>query len=329
VTTRIAILGTGSIGTRHLRVFAGLPGVEVVAISLRGAERAAQLVAEGYRVADSLRAALPCDGVVIATDTGRHIADLRHALAADIPFALVEKPLAPGEPSTDELAPILSSQRVFVACCLRFQPALLAFRQKLPDLGAVHSVTIQCRSYLPDWRPQRDYRQTYSARPDEGGVLRDLFHEVDYSLWLFGAPWAVLGQLGHSGRLGIEADDQATLFWTTPSGAHVTIGLDYLSRHPLRTMTAQGEQGSLTWDGVRQTVQFHPRGGAAETSELAVPRDAIYQAQARAFVAAIQGEPSWPLPGAAESCFGLAVCDSLRRSHRTGRLERVAARQAA
>ncbi len=41
--------------------------------------------------------------------------------------------------------------------------------------------TSAAQSWLPDWRPDRDYRESYSARLDEGGVLRDLVHEIDYA----------------------------------------------------------------------------------------------------------------------------------------------------
>ena len=50
------------------------------------------------------------------------------------------------------------------------------------------AVRVECQSWLPYWRPERDYRESYSARADEGGVLRDLVHELDYAIWAFGGP---------------------------------------------------------------------------------------------------------------------------------------------
>lgn len=331
MVVRIAIAGTGSIGTRHLRVFASLPEVEVVAIPQRRPERARQLRAEGYCVAASLAAALPCDGLVIASDTGQHVEDVRQALALGLRTILVEKPLAPSWDAAQSFWPDLvrSGCRLFVGCCLRFHPGLLAFRERLAALGAVHAVAIECRSYLPDWRPERDYRQSYSARRDEGGVLRDLFHEIDYALWLFGVPQAAFGHLGHSGRLGIQADDHASLFWTAPCGAHVSIGLDYLTRSPVRRLTAHGVHGSLAWDMVGQTVCLDRAGEGREILTWTIGRDNIYEAQARAFVAAIRGQPSGILATALESCSGLALCDALRRSHQTGKMEAVRYRAAA
>ena len=50
------------------------------------------------------------------------------------------------------------------------------------------SAHVSCQSWLPDWRPGRDYRESYSARADEGGALRDLVPELDYATALLGRP---------------------------------------------------------------------------------------------------------------------------------------------
>src|SRR2546421_323520 len=73
---------------------------------------------------------------------------------------------------------------------------------------AIVSAEVRTASWLPGWRPGRDYRATYSAsRALGGGVLRDMSHELDYPSWLFG-PWRRLTALGgHLSPLEIESDD--------------------------------------------------------------------------------------------------------------------------
>src|SRR6185503_7423204 len=112
----------------------------------------------------------------VATDTGRHVADAIEALAT-CPV-LVEKPLAADAPSARAIAARAAEtgHRVHVACCLRFNPGLAWLRERLPNIGDVRLVDVECLSWLPDWRPGRDPRQGYAARAAEGGVLRDQTH---------------------------------------------------------------------------------------------------------------------------------------------------------
>ena len=138
---------------------------------------------------------------------------------------LVEKPLGPNTTGLSVIAHDIErgGRPVYVACDLRFDTSLLHFRRRLLDVSAIHSVRIECQSYLPAWRPDRDYRQSYSARAEEGGVLLDLIHEIDYAVWLFGAPSEGPAQLRNSGRLGIQSEEAADLHWQTPLGAALSI----------------------------------------------------------------------------------------------------------
>jgi nucleotide sugar dehydrogenase len=62
----IAILGTGSIGVRHLIVFNVFSDVEVTAIPNRP-ERVPKLSAQGFQAAERFEDVLPVDGVIVAT----------------------------------------------------------------------------------------------------------------------------------------------------------------------------------------------------------------------------------------------------------------------
>src|SRR5947209_4960132 len=68
--------------------------------------------------------------------------------------------------------------------------------------GRVSAVRLWFGSWLPDWRPNVDYRTTYSARANlGGGVLLDAIHELDLCLWLLGGePVDVIGAV--VGRFG-------------------------------------------------------------------------------------------------------------------------------
>jgi predicted dehydrogenase len=322
--TTVAVLGTGSAGTRHLNAFKAA-GARPLAVSVR-AERRAELAQAGFETAESLDAAWKAGAraCVIATDTGRHASDAAAALARGFDL-LIEKPLSSDAESTRSLlaAAKMNGRRVYVACVLRFYEALGRFRARLTEIGDLHSARVECRSYLPDWRPTRPYQHSYSARAEDGGVLRDLIHEVDYAGWLFGWPNIVDARLGNSGILGIASEEWAELLWDIPGGA-VSVGLDYLSRVPRRGARVQGKKGALELDVVAQTVTLTLAGAAPKTETVVQPRDGAFEAQARAFLGALEGKTDDRLATLEDGWRAVAACDAARASSKSGRREEVA-----
>jgi predicted dehydrogenase len=321
----VSVLGTGSIGSRHLRVFRDLIGAEVWAIPIRPT-RQSELQADGFDVCRALdeAVAIGTRTIVVATDTSRHLADLRRALELGC-SVLVEKPIAANSAGLSQIASLIDqgSGPVYVACDLRFDLSLLRFRQLLPDIGAIHAARIECQSYLPDWRPNRDYRESYSARAGEGGVLLDLIHEIDYAVWLFGQPTRVFAQLHNSGRLGIESEEAADLCWETPDAAFVSIRLDYLTRTTHRTMCAYGERGEIQWDGVAQTVTLRLDDCPPQVEHFPQDRDSTLRDQDTAFLRAACGGDSATLTTFEEGAVALSICDAARRSSNRGVFEPV------
>lgn len=315
IPSKIAVVGTGSIGLRHLNILKEIPGVEPVAIPKR-AERRAALSAEGWTVCAGLAEAAEQGArtAVIASDSGAHAADALKALDCGMDL-LVEKPL--GVDAREALAVAEKAKglgkKLWVGCVLRFSESLGLFREHLPKIGKIYSVRIECQSYLPDWRPNRPWRDSYSVRKGEGGVLRDLIHEIDYALWIFGKSEKVGARLKNTGQLCVAEEDFAEIFWETESGISVSLCLDYLSRIPRRRMTAFGAQGNLEWDGMaRRTRLSLPEG--TEEWQSAQAGDAMYRTQMEAFLKALCSEGS---QGEAASGWdgveALKVCDAARR----------------
>jgi predicted dehydrogenase len=313
--TRVAVWGTGSIGSRHVRVLAGLPHVQPIAVSIRD-DRRQELARDGVATAAGLDEALAhgARAVIVATDTGRHAADAIAAIDHGLDV-LVEKPMAADAVQARRMADHATARgRVLaVGCVMRFCRPLQTLREQLPAIGRVHRVLIACHSYLPEWRPQRDYRDGYAARAADGGVLRDLVHEIDYAAWLFGWPTAVQASVRNLGRLQIASDEAADLWWTTADGLGVSISLDYLSHPSRRRVTVLGEHGTLEWDGIRGAVTVAIRGRGESVIEDDQSRDQTFAAQAAAFLAATQGGGWDPrLATAADGVRALSVCDAAR-----------------
>ncbi len=97
----------------------------------------------------------------------------------------------------------------------------------------INEVNVYCGSYLPDWRPGKDFRTLYSADPGRGGgVHLDLFHELDYLVWIFGQPIKHNGTFRNVSSLNINAIDYANYVLCYPA----SVILNYYRRKAKRVM---------------------------------------------------------------------------------------------
>ncbi|MDO9541793.1 MAG: Gfo/Idh/MocA family oxidoreductase, partial [Kiritimatiellia bacterium] len=159
--------------------------------------------------------------------------------------------------------------------------------------------------------------------PDEGGVLRDLIHEIDYACWLFGWPEALQAKVQTTRQLGIESEDTADIFWITGCGTVISIRLDYLSRPDRRFMRVCGEHGTLEWDGIVGTVKLELAGKPARMRKSSQTRDAMILAQDMAFISAVNGKADPCLATGEDGVRALAICDAAREASRLRREVKV------
>jgi predicted dehydrogenase len=288
VSASVVVRGSGSIGQRHARVFRHV-GADVALwpVRDRGTSPRAVDEATGARLLDDTTGPRALRGaalVVVATDTSRHVADALAALDGGAEKVLLEKPVAPTAADAAALAAHPRHTLVWVAAPLRAHEAFRHLRTLVGRTGTAASAHVWSQSWLPDWRPDRDYRESYSARPDEGGVLRDLVHEIDYARVLFGAATLIGAHVETTGPLDIEADQAATLLWSTDRSFTVTARLDYVTRPTTRGVVVRSPGGTLEWDVVRATVRHTtPDGEIVErVFEQDLDRDVVMGAQARA-----------------------------------------------
>jgi predicted dehydrogenase len=116
-------------------------------------------------------------------------------------------------------------------------------------LGRIVRADLEAGQWLPDWRPDQDYRKSYSAhRTQGGGVLLDLIHEVDAALWLLGDFEHVDGYAVHASSLEIDSDDCAGILMARGGGPITSVRVDYVSRKPVRKYTVVGDRATATWD---------------------------------------------------------------------------------
>ena len=288
MSASVVVRGSGSIGQRHARVFRQV-GADVALwpVRERGTAPSAVDEATGAQLLDDASGpdAVRAAGlVVVATDTSRHVADALAALDGGAEKVLVEKPVAPTVADTAALQDHPRHLLVWVAAPLRAHEAFRHLRRLVGHVSTAGSAHVWSQSWLPDWRPDRDYRESYSARAEEGGVLRDLVHEIDYAAVLFGTPTLLGAKVDTTGPLEVDSDQAATLLWSTDREFTVTARLDYVTRPTTRGVVVHSPDGILEWDVARATVRHTtPDGEVTEqvfTHDL--DRDIVMGTQARA-----------------------------------------------
>jgi predicted dehydrogenase len=262
---RVAVVGYGSIGRRHLTNLKQL-GVNRQVVVRRRSANAAFSSPPGAIVVHGDDQAIDqgIDAAILCNPTRLHVAAAETYLAAGA-AVLIEKPLCAGgqEDAAARLA-VLARQRGLiagVAYCLRYHPAYRLAHEMLSAgrLGKLLTARAWFQSYLPDWHPWEDYRQSYAARRDlGGGVLPTLDHEIDFLNWCLGEPAEVMAQVTNTGALGIDVPDSALLRMGYPGKVFAEVLLSFCCRQRSRGFEVVGQRGSLRFDwsdGVLELVE--------------------------------------------------------------------------
>ncbi len=252
---RVLMVGTGSIGQRHMANLRCLvPDIHFDVLREAGRSTGTEELGK-VEVVCSLEDAVSRqpDFMVVASPSAMHLRPLLAAIDMGIPF-YVEKPVVT---SVDEVAALEErATRVgmptnLVGCNLRFLPSLQALKSMIAEerLGRLVRADFEAGQWLPDWRPSQDYRRGYSAsRAQGGGVLLDLIHEIDAALWLLGSFDHVAGFSTRASDLEIDSDDCASLLLARSDGPIATVRIDYVSRRPVRRYTFVGDRATARWD---------------------------------------------------------------------------------
>jgi len=124
------------------------------------------------------------------------------------------------------------------------------------DPSVVYCARVICSSYLPEWRPNTDYRKSYSANKKlGGGVSIDLIHEWDYLIYLFGEPEQVLNIRGKYSNLEIDCDD-LSLYIAKYNNMAVEVHLDYFGRKTIREIQLFMDDETIVGDLAQNQIRF-------------------------------------------------------------------------
>ena len=304
---RVAVIGTGSIGRNHARVFSELPDVELVAVCDTDLSLVND-IADRYRTRaftnyQEMLEKIKPDAVTIAVPTASHIEVAMAALEADVDL-LVEKPIAA---TLDEGRKLIEKARsksrlLMIGHIVRFNPAIQELKRRLQSGEVGRIFQIICRRVGP-----------FPARIRDVGVVVDLApHDLDMMRFLTDMePIRVFCETEQ--RIHTDHEDLLLGLLRFPEGITAAIEINWLTPTKVREIIVLGERGMFRVDDLTQDLYFYENAEVGEklwpalqnlkgVSEGSMTRYAVkryepLKAELSAFVHAIKDNTPSPVSG--------------------------------
>ena len=297
-------------GTRHLNNALAL-GNEVTTVDPLGGDFS------------SLEAALigRYDAAVIASPSHLHAEHATQCLNAGI-ATLCEKPLASRHVDAVSLMGLAISRGVLamVAQSYRYHRGINLLKERMSDayigkvgyIGTPLMVNYFSGQHLSQWYPDRDYKEMYVSRREQGGgiQLTSLTHQLDTIRYLFGEITTLNGKASNSRTLGIDVEDMAVMSGRTTTKTFFTASSDFLQRENTHRITVVGTHGEGTLDlahGIMGCTWKWSNGDEMEMIHLG-PCDDRYRLELEDFLAVVRGGKPNPIP-LSEGCINMNLIE--------------------
>lgn len=284
---KICFVGVGSIARRHIKNIKELiPDVQIDALHFHPPKldkKESELISEHFYDASVLPDAY--DVIFITNPTSMHYETLLR-LHEKAKHFFLEKPVFMYGTENIQNIHLRNESIYYVACPLRYTNVLQYLKNNI-DFGKIYSIRCISSSYLPEWRPQSDYRGSYSSNKKMGGgVELDLIHEWDYIVWFLGVPKRVYHLLRHISDLEIDSNDIA-IYIGEYEKQTVELHLDYYGRIPIRKLELFGKDDVIEADLITQKIKWLKDG---KVLDLKQERDDYQKRELKAFLEMIDGK---------------------------------------
>jgi predicted dehydrogenase len=243
--TRIAVVGTGTMGALHARVIAQSERAELAYV-VESQREVGEQVAErhGATWRPDLDSVDDVDAVVVAAPTEAHHLLGRQVLERGLTL-LLEKPLTLGLADAEDLIQLSAKAEVPLVCGLleRYNPAVMTAMRLVEQPR--HVMTARHSPYVPRIR---------------NGVSSDLLiHDVDIAVRLAGAePSRVRGSFGYVHPDSPEgSEDVAEALLTFPDGMIANVSASRVSQRKVRRFEIAEENRLVEVDMLRNSVTIY------------------------------------------------------------------------
>lgn len=244
---RVGVIGVGTMGERHCRVYSGLRNVTLVGIAdlndQRGRVVAAEYDTEYYQ--DYRRLLEQVDAVSIATTTPSHFSLATEALEKGV-HVLVEKPI------TEDIAQGLklvecaekSGKLLQVGHIERFNPTFIELISVIKDLSVI---AVNVKRLSP-----------FDTSNTDVDVIRDLMiHDLDLIVNLLGRNYESLNAWGRS--ISTKAIDHAVANFSFIDGPVSTLFASRVTEQKVRSIEVIAKGAYIEADLLGKTLLIHRR----------------------------------------------------------------------
>lgn len=325
---RVVVVGRGSAGSRHFNLIRELlPKAEVKYLIHLKSESSVDSSSKDLIGIQEVLTFMP-QIAIVASPSISHIEIAQELAEAGI-HILIEKPISASLSGVAELIAYCLDRNIVlqVGYNLRYSDSLQFFKQhlSLEGIGEILSIRCEVGQNLESWRPNKDYRETVSAKKDlGGGVLLELSHELDYLRWIFGEVEWVRATLCKLSKLDIDVEDTAHInLGFTKSKFKQTIvanlNLDFIRQDYTRTCLAIGANSSIRWDGLTDRVEIYDNAKSTwqELYSKKASKDETYKRELQDFLTSV-GSGNKPQVTGEDGLRVLEIIEAARQSSQTG-----------
>lgn len=248
---KVAVIGVGSMGKNHARIYSELPDTRLVAVSDADAKTAESVAvrfsAHAYSDHRQMLENERPDAVSIAVPTALHESVAMDALEAGA-HILVEKPITATLEEGKRLIKRATDlkRNLMVGHIVRFNPAMQTLKHKMQtnELGRIFQIF--CRRAGP-----------FPARIRDVGVVIDLAtHDLDVMRFLTGLdPLRVYAEIEQ--RIHTEHEDLVFGMLRFPEGITGALEINWLTPTKVRETLVLGERGLFKVDDLTQDLYFY------------------------------------------------------------------------
>jgi len=240
----LAVIGTGSMGTNHVRTARAIRNWEDVVVIDVDADRARGVAdANGFRWAPSLDAVLgSIDAAVVAVPNGHHESVMEPLLEYGV-HTLLEKPVAADLAAAERICELAknSSARVLIGHIERFNSAVAEVM-----LHAKNVMHVECRRV-----------GSVGGRP-LGDVVADLMvHDLDIVRAIAETREGSAVFTDVNAMWGAASQEMCTALLRTEGGLTATLVASRAGQFKDRTVVLTGPDSQITADLVHQSVTIH------------------------------------------------------------------------